>query len=212
MAAQGILGNNPDVKAFPFDPAKARALLDEAGWTVDSTTKVRTKGGVQLAITAEYGAGDAFNVGESAETQAMQQFLADVNVKVNLLASERGAMLPRLIGPEKRKDLIHGGWVALPVPDGDFVYSNFSCKERPDRYPTCDPANAEFERLYALQKSQLDSTLRSQTWNSIGQWVHDRPIGIYMVQPNKTWISNKVANVTPRPDDIMLFDGLVVGQ
>jgi peptide/nickel transport system substrate-binding protein len=212
MAGAGTFGYSSAVGAFPYDPLKAKALLDEAGWKVDSTTGIRTRDGKQFEITAEYGAGDIFNVGEGSETQAVQQYLSDVGIKVKLLASERGAMLPRLTSNQARFELTHGGWGALPIPDADFVYSNFSCKERTDRYPVCDPSNAEFEQLYATQKTQVDSAQRVLTWGRIAQVVHDRPIGIYMVQPSKTWIAKGITGVTPRADEITLFDGLAVGR
>ena len=34
---------DPELKPYPFDPAKAEQLLDEAGWTIDEATDLRTK-------------------------------------------------------------------------------------------------------------------------------------------------------------------------
>jgi peptide/nickel transport system substrate-binding protein len=41
--------NCTDIKAYPYDPAKAKALLDEAGWTVGSDG-IRVKDGQRLRI------------------------------------------------------------------------------------------------------------------------------------------------------------------
>jgi peptide/nickel transport system substrate-binding protein len=41
--------NNPNLKSFPYDPAKAKQLLDDAGWTVGADG-VRAKGGMRLSL------------------------------------------------------------------------------------------------------------------------------------------------------------------
>lgn len=41
---------NPNVKPLPFDPAKAAALLDEAGWTKRGPDGIRVKDGKRLAF------------------------------------------------------------------------------------------------------------------------------------------------------------------
>ena len=42
--------NNPGLKPFAYDPAKAKQLLDEAGWVVSGKDGVRAKNGVRLAL------------------------------------------------------------------------------------------------------------------------------------------------------------------
>jgi peptide/nickel transport system substrate-binding protein len=42
--------NNPDLKPFAYDPAKAKQLLDEAGWVVSGRDGIRSKNGVRLAL------------------------------------------------------------------------------------------------------------------------------------------------------------------
>jgi ABC-type transport system substrate-binding protein len=96
------------------------------------------------------------------------------------------------------------------VPDADFVYSNFSCKERADRYPKCDPANAEFEQLFDAQKQELDSAKRQAAWNRITELLYQRPIGVYLVQPNVIYVAKNVDGVEARADDIIFFDRIAV--
>ena len=61
---------------YPFDPAKARALLDEAGWTIGGDG-IRTRNGQRLAFTLITQAG--FAIRESVERQ-----LRDVGVDVKV--------------------------------------------------------------------------------------------------------------------------------
>ncbi|MBI3573208.1 MAG: peptide ABC transporter substrate-binding protein [Candidatus Kerfeldbacteria bacterium] len=46
----GYIGYNPDLQRYPYDPAKAKALLDQGGWKVNSQG-LRQKGPQQLTFT-----------------------------------------------------------------------------------------------------------------------------------------------------------------
>lgn len=47
----GHPGIDPDVEQWPFDPARARELLDEAGWRTTTTSSVRLNDGRLLRVT-----------------------------------------------------------------------------------------------------------------------------------------------------------------
>ena len=68
------------IRTYAFDPAKARALLDEAGWTV-GPNGVRQRDGRPLAFTLITQAG--FTVRESV-AQAIERQLRDVGVDVTV--------------------------------------------------------------------------------------------------------------------------------
>lgn len=69
-----------NLKTYDFDPAKAKALFDEAGWKV-GPGGVRAKGGVPLAFTLITQAGFAIRENVS---QAIQKQLKDVGVDVRV--------------------------------------------------------------------------------------------------------------------------------
>jgi peptide/nickel transport system substrate-binding protein len=68
------------VRRYPFDPANARALLDQAGWTI-GPSGIRQRGGRPLAFTLITQAG--FAVRESV-AQAIERQLRDVGVDVTV--------------------------------------------------------------------------------------------------------------------------------
>jgi peptide/nickel transport system substrate-binding protein len=68
------------VTHYPFDPRRARALLDEAGWKV-GVNGIREQGGRQLAFTLITQAG--FAVRENI-AQAIEQQLRDIGVAVKV--------------------------------------------------------------------------------------------------------------------------------
>lgn len=214
MAPEGVFGYNPDIQAYPYDVEKAKQLLDQAGWVLPAGGSIRMKDGQPLHLRAEYAAGDAFNLGEGATTQAVAQFLKDVGVDVELIESERADYLPRLVGPGERVELSHGGWNSVPTPDADFVYSNFSCKERPDRNHACSPNNQKFEDLYAQQKAETSADARAAIWKQITEFLYQRPVGIILVQPFEIYVYGPqvVGNVYNHPAREELMDFITTSQ
>ncbi len=71
---------DPSITPYPYDPEKAKALLDEAGWVDANGDGVREKDGIELILT--YG---TTTREIRKDTQAVvQQELAEVGIKVEL--------------------------------------------------------------------------------------------------------------------------------
>ncbi len=66
---------NPDVKAYPYDPRQAEAMLDEAGFR-------RGPDGVRFALTLQGGRGRYLN--DVDVMQAVAQYLSDVGVRTTV--------------------------------------------------------------------------------------------------------------------------------
>ncbi|MGP6189791.1 MAG: ABC transporter substrate-binding protein [Vulcanimicrobiaceae bacterium] len=72
---------NPNVQKYPYDPDRARALLDAAGWKV-SADGVRRKGGTRLSFELLVNQGSAFVIDEILAYQAdMRAIGIDVAVR-----------------------------------------------------------------------------------------------------------------------------------
>ncbi len=72
--------HNPNVKQYPFDPDAARALLDEAGWTLGNDG-VREKDGLKLSFICTTITGDQ---ARRPIAELAQQLLKDVGVDMQL--------------------------------------------------------------------------------------------------------------------------------
>ncbi len=82
---------NPNVQKYPYDPAKARALLDAAGWKV-GTDGVRSKGTTRLSFEL------LLNQGSALLTDEMLTFIADmkdVGIEVNLRLTDFASLSAR---------------------------------------------------------------------------------------------------------------------
>ena len=69
-----------DLKQYEFDPEKAKALLDEAGWT-EGADGIREKDGAKFAFTCTVKAGDQ---ARKAIAELAQQLFKDVGVEMQL--------------------------------------------------------------------------------------------------------------------------------
>ena len=71
--------NDPDLKPYPFDPAKAKQLLDEAGW-VAGPDGIRVKDGVPLSLN--FDTTDGSYIMDKETAQAMADYWKDVGIEI----------------------------------------------------------------------------------------------------------------------------------
>jgi peptide/nickel transport system substrate-binding protein len=71
--------------AFPYNPAKANALLDQAGWTKRNAAGIRTKDGQPLTVKLVYGAGSIVTEEGVTALQDIQQQAKQVGFNVVLV-------------------------------------------------------------------------------------------------------------------------------
>ncbi len=98
-----------------FDPAKAAALLDEAGWKV-AGDGVRAKDGVRLAFSMSTTAG---NKSREQAQQLVQQNLKKINVEMTINNMPASVVWGDYT-VKSQFDTLMVGWDALLYPDPDY--------------------------------------------------------------------------------------------
>ena len=94
---------NPDVPTYPFDPARAGALLDEAGWTMGGDG-IREKGGQKLSFTCTVITGDQ---ARRPEAEVAQQFLHDVGIDMQIEEAPVATILEKMRAGEMAASLFN---------------------------------------------------------------------------------------------------------
>jgi len=113
--------HNANVRKYAFDPARARALLDEAGWTDSNGDGVRDKGGQRFSFTLITQAG--FAVRENV-AQVLQQQFKEVGVEAAVQLHD-GTSISKLWFEGKFHAMLH--WWQLPA---DPELTLFFAKDR----------------------------------------------------------------------------------
>ncbi len=195
----------PSLKPYPYDPEKAKALLDEAGWKDSNGNGTRDKDGVELVL--RYGT-TTKEVRQSTQA-VVQQMWAAVGIGANLLNYDSDIFFASYgdQGPSYTGELDVMEWSdATQFPDPNFTY--FLCSEIPsDESPQgvnaqylCDE---ELDALFKLQATQVDTNQRIATFHKITKIVYDKVYWVSIWDDPDLWAVGKrlagvkLSGVTP---------------
>jgi peptide/nickel transport system substrate-binding protein len=123
----GVGFHAPDVRRYPFDPARARALLDEAGFA-QASDGVRARGDVRLSFTLMTTSGDRLR-------EQVQQLLKDgwkaIGVEVTFKNQPARILFGETVRRRKYDSMVMFSWSMVPdTPNSDMW--------RCDRIPSAD--------------------------------------------------------------------------
>jgi peptide/nickel transport system substrate-binding protein len=189
---------SPDIEMWPYDPAAANALLDEAGWVDSNGDGTRDKDGEELVLV--HGT-TTREIRQDAQAVAQQQ-LAEIGVGLELQSFDSNVFFASYAedGPAYNGELDLMQWSDGPFfPDPDHYY--WLCSEIPtDDAP--DGANAqricdeELDALFQLQATQTNTDERIATFHQISQLMHDKVYWLGLWDDPDVWaISGRLGNV-----------------
>ena len=104
---------NPNLKHYDYDPEKAKALLDEAGWTMGADG-VREKDGTKLSFTCTTITGDQ---ARRPIAELAQQFLKEVGVDMQLAEAPVSSILEAMRNGTMDASLFNWTYGSTPEPD-----------------------------------------------------------------------------------------------
>ncbi len=160
--------NDPSLKPWPFDPEKAKQLLDEAGWKDSNGDGVRDKNGVELVL--KYGT-TTREIRKDTQAVAQQQ-LADVGIKLDLLNYESDTFFGGYAegGPAAtgQLDIFQYSTAAASSSPIPTPRNGCAARFRPTRTPDgtnwmrlCDK---DLDALFQKQATQVDFAERQKTF------------------------------------------------
>lgn len=180
-ASQGIppvlWGYNKAVAPYPYDPAKAKALLKEAGYPTGFTADMMV-----------YANPRGYNpVGGAKLGEAVQGYLAKVGVNVKITQYEWGAYLNAIRHTEYEGFAICG-WSGDNGDPDNFLGDLFEWDEAANhwRINNCSRHhNPQFDRLIRQGREVTDQQKRTQIYMEANRILHDDAPGIFINHTNQ---------------------------
>lgn len=185
------IGFNKELKAFPYNPAKAKELLAAAG----------LKGGISTPIV--FWATQGVYLKDKETIEAVASYLTDVGVNVQINQVEWAKFTEAYYG-SKMTGLNLQGWNYFPVMDADFIITHYKSWNKPIWY-----SNEKFDDTYRKSTVTTDPAARQRQLQQAQQILHDDPPGIYLLHPPDMFaFSRKVQGFKPRWDATIPLNGV----
>jgi len=146
------------VKEFAYDPEKAKAKLDAAGWTVGEDG-IRVKDGQKLSIRLTI---DASDPTELAISQYFQPWMKEIGIDVQVVSTDSDTISAAAVSGDY--DIYLSGWSIGPDPDYQLGIN--TCAALPTETDGTGATNqdgwcnAEFDKMYQEQRTETDPAKR----------------------------------------------------
>jgi len=179
-ASQGgtpvAFGYDPSIKPYPYDPAKAKALLAEAGFPNGFPMKIEV-------ITGSFPS-------DADIYQKAAQDLEAVGIKVDMQKVTFPDWLKKFLGNAWQGDAFGSSWNSAPYMDSVRPYSYQTCAKSKPHF--CDE---EQTPLYKQVSTEMDPIKRKAALLELHRLTKEVAPAIFLVeQIDVTGVSKKVTN------------------
>jgi peptide/nickel transport system substrate-binding protein len=146
-----VFGHKTMDKQYDYDPDKAKALLDKAGFDYDTVVSMRTPNGRYLF--------------DKQVSQAVQAYLQAIGVKVELRTYDWPTYVAGLLKPleETELEVFLLGWGPLFLDADMGLSGQFTCAVNPPKgLGSAFYCNSEFDELMEQSRMELNEDKREQ--------------------------------------------------
>jgi len=188
---------NDSVKGYPFDPAKAKEMLAEAGWTDTDKDGILDKDGAPFKFRIITNQGNKER--EDIATIIERQF-ASLGIKVDIQIIAWAAFLDQFIDKKNFQAVILG-WSMPTDPDCYNVWHSESSKEGGLNFVSYK--NEEVDRLIVEGRSTYDEKIREKIYHRIHELISEDAPYTFLYFPYATpAISKRFRGIEPAPAGI----------
>jgi peptide/nickel transport system substrate-binding protein len=152
-------------KLYPYDKAKAVALLAEAGWK-PGPDKIMRKGDQKLTLS--YLAPRGRYMKDAEVTEAVQAMFKEIGVEANVQFGEWGSVFSQLRSAKFDHHMFTFAWITTNA-DGDYsLYNLFHSKGAPPAsWNTYRYANPKVDKLVEEARDSLDTKKREKLYGDV---------------------------------------------
>ncbi len=190
LVGPDAFGYHPSLKAYAYDPAKAKQLLREAGFPNGFTTTMATTAGV--------------NPNDKQIGEALAGYLSQVGMTVEHKIVEFALYIDYVFKPTGRPPLFLYGPDYYPAMDPNFQILFFASSHQTQRYN-----NPRFDELFAQSRKEMDAKKRQELLYRIAELMHeDLPVLPLVHMPLILGMNKRVQGFVPRPDQAIWYDAM----
>ncbi len=161
---------NKDVKPAPYDIAKAKELLSQAGWKdVDNDGWLEKDGRpFEFTVLVNQGNGE-----RQRSAEMIQKYLKDVGIRMKIRVVEWNTMINEFID-KKRFEAVMMGWFLGRDPDNYDIWH--SSKTREGEFNFAGYRNEDVDRLLVDGRRTFDESKRAVIYRRIHELIYaDQP-------------------------------------
>jgi peptide/nickel transport system substrate-binding protein len=187
-----IFGHNPDVKAYPYDPDQATALLQEAGFDFGTPLVLYTP-------TGRYAA-------DKETAEAIAGMLSEIDVQFDVQPLEWGVW----IGMYNENTLTPMTFIGIHTfyPDAFTLLNLHATGSVGGTYN-----NPDYDAIINEAAKTVDPDQRLALYHQAIQMIHDNPAALYLHQQEDLYAHNaRVQGFTPRPDEMINLMSISVAE
>ncbi len=166
---------NPDVKKYPFDPARAKALLAEAGW-LPGAKGIRFKDGKPLKLVLMTTSGNKMR--EQVETILQSQW-REIGVKIAIKNQPAKVFFSETMRKRKYTGMMMFAWTADPVRMSDTLWRCDNIPKKDNNYQGQNIpgwCNAEATELISAISTEMDAAKRHNLGKKFEKiWAEELP-------------------------------------
>ncbi len=194
-----ITSFHPDTWAFhdelepwPFDPPRARELLDESGWSDTDGDGIRDRGGTPFRFALVY-------AGSSVETEKIaayvQQALRDVGVEMTLEPLEFPVLVERL--GERSFAAAMSGMRLDPDPDPFDLWHSTQADVGTNYSGLRD---ADVDAWIETARETIDQPERQRLYHRVQERLHElEPVTVFFYPTSRLAVADGLENVSVGP-------------
>ena len=190
----GTRWSNPDLKPYPYDPSKAKALLKEAGFADSDGDGILERDGKPFAFEI------ITNQNKEREKSAVliQRRLKEIGIDVQIRAIEWASFISRFIKTGDF-DVVVLGWSLSLDPDQFSIWH--SSQNQPGQFNFIGYNNPQIDKLLEQGRLELDPDKRMKIYHEFAKvLLEDSPIVYLSAGYGLTAIHKRVKGIdSPAP-------------
>jgi len=186
-----IYGRQADrtIKPWPYDPEKAKKLLEQAGWVDTDGDGIRDKDGVPFRFTYMIASDIALH---EQIAKLLKDEAAKVGIEVTIEPYEWSVFQQRLL--DRQFDAVNLAWTGAVEEDPYQIWHSSQIGGRGSNHVGFN--NAEADSLIEQARRTLDEEKRNMLYHRLHRIIHEQqPYTFIYTRPEQRFLNKRFKNV-----------------